>query len=256
MLDAHCHIDLYHDPHQAALEAERHRIYTLAVTRLPSHFLEARSHLSGFRYVRPALGFHPLLVAENFSEISKLKSLIPLTTYIGEVGLDFCTARGVEKERQIEIFEYILSLIRNQDKILTIHSRRAEAQVLKLLLRYDCRKSIFHWYSGSLSTLREIVEHDFYISVNSQMLRTKTGRQIVKAVPPERILTETDGPFIKIDGRTIQPTDVKLAESALAEVWAMEHQQVSQLIIENFKRLLSKDAYAAASTSLSSTDVY
>jgi TatD DNase family protein len=250
MLDAHCHIDLYHDPHQTALEAERNRIYTLSVTRLPSHFLEARRHLSGFRYVQPALGFHPLLVAENFSEVSNLKSLIPLATYIGEVGLDFCTARGAEKEQQIEVFEYILSLIRNQGKILSIHSRRAEAEVLKLLLQYDCRKSIFHWYSGSLSTLREIVEHGFYLSVNSQMLRTQTGRRIIEVVSPERILTETDGPFIKINGRTSQPTDVKLVEFGLAEVWAMEHQEVSQLIAENFKRLLSEDAYATASASL------
>jgi TatD DNase family protein len=247
MLDAHCHIDLYSNPFHIALETERRGIQTLAVTRLPSHFIEAHSHLLGYRYVWPALGFHPLLVSENFDEISSLPKLLPLTRFIGEVGLDFCTQSLEERDRQREVFEYLLSLIQGQNKILSIHSRRAEAEVLKLLIRYDCPKSIFHWYSGPLNVLQEIIEHGFYVSVNPQMFRTKTGLQIIKRIPADHILTETDGPFIKVGNRAIQPADINQAESALAELWQTTAQQVSQIIAGNFKRLQAQNSFAVAS---------
>ncbi|MDT5121111.1 MAG: TatD DNase family protein [Acidobacteriota bacterium] len=247
MLDAHCHIDLYQDPYQIALDAECQRIYTLAVTRLPSHFLEAQSQLSGFRYVRPALGFHPLLAAGNVREVSKLENLIHLTKYIGEVGLDFSVPDEGERKHQVEVFEYILSLTRGQDKVFSIHSRKAESQVLDLLIQYDCAKCVFHWYSGSLPTLQKIIEHGFYLSINQKMLNTNTGRRIIQSIPTNRILTETDGPFIRVDGRAIQPTDIKQTEIGLAEIWRMNPQQVTQIISENFKRLLTVNAYAVAS---------
>jgi TatD DNase family protein len=247
MLDAHCHIDLYPDPHQTALDAERQRIYTLAVTRLPSHFTEAQRHLSGFRYVRPALGFHPMLVCDNLNEVSRFETLAHSARYIGEVGLDFSVQDEGERRQQAEVFEYILSLTRGQDKLFSIHSRRADAQTLDLLIQYDCHKAIFHWYSGPLHTLHRIIEQGFHLSVNHKMLNTNTGRRIIQSVPPERILTETDGPFIRIDGRAIQPTDIKQTEQALAEIWNMNHQQVTQIISDNFRRLLTLNTYAAAS---------
>jgi TatD DNase family protein len=250
MLDAHCHIDLYEDPYQIALDAERHRVYTLAVTRLPSHFLQAQTRLRNLHYVRPALGFHPMLVAENFDEINQFKNLVHLTRYIGEVGLDFSARCDGEREQQREAFEHILSLIRGQDKILSIHSRRAEAEVLELVLQYECRKSIFHWYSGPLSTLREIIAQGFYLSVNTQMLRTRSGRKIIESTPIDRVLTETDGPFVKTEGRVAQPTDVALIEAGLAEIWTMEREEVSQVIMSNLKGLLSVEAPVVAAASL------
>lgn len=250
MLDAHCHIDLYEDPYETALNAERQQVYTLAVTRLPSHFLQAQIRLRNLRYVRPALGFHPMLVAENFDEINRFKSLLHLTRYIGEVGLDFSSGCDGEKEPQKEAFEHILSLIRGHDKILSIHSRKAEAEVLKLLLYYECRKCIFHWYSGPLSTLREIISNGFYLSINSQMLRTKAGRKIIEATSIDRVLTETDGPFVGTDGHVAQPADVALIEAGLTEIWTMEREKVSQVIMSNLKRLLSTETPVVAAASL------
>ena len=61
MLDTHCHIDLYPNPHAIARAVERQKILTIAVTNLPSHFEVGLPHLRGFRQIRPALGLHPLM---------------------------------------------------------------------------------------------------------------------------------------------------------------------------------------------------
>jgi TatD DNase family protein len=245
MLDAHCHIDLYQDPHHVALEAENNRIFTLAVTRLPSHFIEARRNLSSFRYVRPALGFHPLLAADNPEELSQFEPLLKFTRYIGEVGLDFTERDESKRSRQVEVLEYILSLTRGEDKVFSVHSRQAEAHVLDSLTRYDCRKCVFHWYSGSLNTLHKIIERGFYLSVNNQMLSTNKGKKIIESIPMDRVLTETDGPFIKFQGRAIRPTDIVQTELGLAKLWGIDSQQVTNVIRENLKKFLTSDVAAA-----------
>jgi TatD DNase family protein len=146
-----------------------------------------------------------------------------------------------KKRRQIELLDYILSLTHGQEKIFTIHSRWAESQLLDLLIQHDCRKCIFHWYSGSLNTLKKIIEQGYYLSINHQMLTTSNGRKIIQATPIDRILTETDGPFIKIDSRQIKPIDIKLTEQKLSELWGFSPQQVTNKIRENLRDLLTRD---------------
>jgi TatD DNase family protein len=245
MLDAHCHIDLYNDPYQIALESEQQRIFTLAVTRLPSHFAEACEYLTNFRYVRPGLGFHPLLASDYPEEISQFERLVSSARYIGEIGLDFTVRDAEKKQRQVELLDYILSLTDNQDQVFSLHSRWAEAQVLDLLLRHDCRRCIFHWYSGSLKTLQKIIAAGYYLSINHQMLISKNGRTIIHAAPRNRVLTETDGPFVKVNGRDIRPGDIKATEEGLSEIWGVSPEDVALIIRENLKNLLRPNVATA-----------
>ncbi len=240
MLDAHCHIDLYDDPHRIAVESEELRIFTLAVTRLPSHFAEACEHLANFRYVRPGLGFHPMLASDFPAEISQFEKLVSSAKYIGEIGLDFTVRDAEKKRRQVELLDHILTLTHNHEQVFSLHSRWAEAQVLDLLRRHDCRKCVFHWYSGSLKTLQKIIDAGYYLSINHQMLISKNGRSIIQATPRDRVLTETDGPFIKLDGREIRPSDIKLAEEGLSEIWGTNPEDAGLRIRENLKNLLKQ----------------
>lgn len=238
MLDAHCHIDLYTDPYRIAVESEQQRIFTLAVTRLPSHFAEACEYLTNFRYVRPGLGFHPLLASDHPEEIREFERLVPLARYIGEIGLDFTVRDSQKKRQQVELLDHILTLTRNAEQVFSLHSRWAESQLLELLLQHDCRKCIFHWYSGSLKTLQRIIDAGYYLSVNQQMLTTKNGRSIIQATPKDRVLTETDGPFIKVNGRDIRPSDIKSTQIALSQIWDVNEEDVGHRIKENLKDLL------------------
>ena len=71
-----------------------------------------------------------------------------------------------QKEKQIKNFEFVLQCIVNKNKLLSIHSKRAEETVLELLKRYHISNAIFHWYSGNLSTLNKILEYNYYFSLN------------------------------------------------------------------------------------------
>lgn len=69
------------------------------------------------------------------------------------------------------------------------------------------------------------------------MLRSKKGREIAGLLPKSRTLTETDGPFAKIDGRPLRPFDVHLAEAELADIWAIPVEEVSATMRQNLRTL-------------------
>ena len=96
---------------------------------------------------------------------------------------------------QIGILHDVLSLLRGKKKIISVHSRRAEKELLDLLTEYDIKNVIFHWYSGSVGLIDKILERGYYFSVNEAMCLSKNGQAILKKLPRERILTETDAPY-------------------------------------------------------------
>ena len=133
ILDTHCHIDLYKNPYEILQECEINNIIVLAVTNLPSHFEMGYPHTLPFKRIRLALGLHPLNALEHGDEFQLFVKNLSKTSYIGEVGLDFSREGFKTKEIQLNSFTKILKLISNKNKILTLHSRRAEKEVFNLL---------------------------------------------------------------------------------------------------------------------------
>lgn len=238
MLDAHCHIDMYPDPESVLLECERLGIITISMTNLPSHFEVGYRHFINQKKARLALGFHPLLSDKYESEFDKFASYVNETSYIGEIGLDFSNEGIGSKEIQLKYFYKIIELISTQKKIISLHSRKAEKEVLQILVEYKIQNAIFHWYTGSIKTLGLIVDHGYYFSVNNSMILTNNGIKIIKSIPKERILTETDGPYIKINNRLIKPWDVVEVYKYLANSWGWSMDEVIKLVKDNFSKLL------------------
>jgi TatD DNase family protein len=238
MIDTHCHLDLYAQPTIVAKEAQRAGVLTIAVTNVPSAFDEAYAHVRPLTNVRLALGLHPLAAEQHHSERKRFKELINRTSYIGEVGLDFSQAGFATRDIQIESFKFVLEAIRNVPKFLTVHSRRAESQIIDLLDEWDRSPVVFHWYSGSLTTLRRVLSRGHFLSVNPAMLVSPNGNKIIEALPPERVLSETDGPFVRVGNRPAFPSDVQLVETNLATRWAMKELEVRAQIRRNFLRLV------------------
>lgn len=239
MIDAHCHIDLYPNPLQVARRCEQAGVTTLAMTNLPSHYAMGRQHLQGFRNIRLALGLHPLHALRHQAEYELFEQYLPMTSYVGEVGLDF-SREGIDtKQQQLQSFAFVLQRIQLQRKLLSIHSRGAEQQVVDMLLQYQCTLAIFHWYTGPISVLHTIVDAGYYFSVNPAMLRSEKGRQIIAAIPKNRLLTETDGPFVQIGNTLAEPVHVGLVINHLTLLWEMSSQQVVAQIQTNFTALIT-----------------
>jgi TatD DNase family protein len=240
VIDAHCHIDRYADPYAEALRVERERVLTVAVTDLPRNFEDAYPHVRGFRSIRLAVGLHPLLADQHSAELDRFERCLQITSFVGEVGLDASPEGRSTFDRQIESFRFVLGLIRRQPKFLSLHSRRAEAQVLDLLEEFAITPAVFHWYTGSVANLDRLIAGGHYCSVNPAMTRSKSGRSIIDRLPMDRVLTETDGPHVEINGRPAIPADIVAVEEYLASRWCRSICETKDQIQTNFLQSISK----------------
>lgn len=168
IIDTHCHFDMMQNPEQYIQSAENKGDIIIGMTNLPSHFQMGYAHVRNFRHIRLALGFHPQLAVESSKELASFSKQVNKTSYIGEIGLDFSKDFVDSKEKQIYAFRYVLSLIKDKNKIVSVHSRKAEKEVFELLQEYRIKNAIFHWYSGPLSLIEEIINAGYYFQSMKQ----------------------------------------------------------------------------------------
>ena len=240
IIDTHCHLDLYKNPLEVAKRNEHEGIITIGMTNLPSHFEMGHPHLLGYRKIRLALGMHPLFAEFHEKEFPLFIKNLHKTSYIGEVGLDFSREGVPTKDIQLRTFSKILNEIKGKKKVLSIHSRKAEKEILNLLITNDITLAIFHWYSGSGSLIGSMINTGYYFSVNPAMIMSKSGQEIIRKIPFDKILTESDGPFIKVDNRTVTSLDIPLVIQYLSKLWGYSYERAEEQIRINFNFLLSK----------------
>ena len=238
MIDAHCHVDQYKNPLMVAKEAEAGGIVTIAVTSLPEHFELGHQALLGFRRVRLALGFHPMLADRNYFDEALFRTLASKTSYIGEIGLDYSSKDKSANRKQSDILKKVLRIINDRPRFISLHSRRAESDLFDHLTNFEIQNAVFHWYSGPLGLIDKVVDAGHYFSVNTSMIKSRNGQKIIDRIPPDRILTETDGPYIKVRGRMAEPKDVSLILSYLKDAWDMQINEVENRISINFRSII------------------
>lgn len=240
MLDTHCHIDLYPKPELILNECEKAGFTILSMTNLPSHFERGYPFFRTQTKVRQALGMHPLYGQYHKREFPQFLINLSKTSYIGEVGLDFSKDGIGTKEIQIETFEKILNVVATQKKLLSIHSRKAENVVLDLLKKYKIENAIFHWYSGDVNLINEIIDAGYYFSINPAMTKSILGKKIITKIPKHFILTETDGPFINENNLPIKPGHVQDVIAHLSNEWCESIEEVQKIVWSNFLNIIAR----------------
>ena len=190
------------------------------------------------KFVRFALGLHPLLADRHKGEYIKFRKNVEKTSYIGEVGLDFSKDGIHTKDKQIESFEFVLNEIKGKKKIVSLHSRKAESEVLYYLKKFGIKSAIFHWYSGTLTNIATIIKSGYFFSVNTAMVNSKSGQKIISKIPLNRLLTETDAPYTLFEGKATKPEDVKYVVQYLAQIYKKKEIEIVQMIYNNFQNLI------------------
>jgi TatD DNase family protein len=240
-IDAHCHIDQFPKPMEAIARAEAAGVVTVAVTELPSKFERLALRLGRRPSVRLALGLHPLRAAAvTPMELALFTELLDRTDYVGEVGLDGSQHGRGTLTAQAKIFEHLLQQPRVCSKVLTVHSRGAEAQTVERLAGAGV-SAILHWYSGPLKHIDDALSAGLWFSVNGAMLASKNGQKIVAAIPHDRLVTETDGPYSKTNGRANEPKDIPEVVMRLARLWGRDREEVRAQIFDNMSRIAAGD---------------
>lgn len=159
------------------------------------------------------------------------------TSYIGEIGLDFSRNGKPTSDKQLQTFKFVLEVISGTQKFITIHSRGAEKTIFDTLNSYDVCPVIFHWYSGKMKLVEEILHYGHYLSVNTAMISSKSGKRIIERIPRERILLESDNPFVKIGNVPSKPSDLVRVQDFLTRNMNVEN--IAALLTENLKNYRS-----------------
>lgn len=165
------------------------------------------------------------------------------TRYVGEVGLDAGPRFFKSLDAQKRVFQHVLQRCAQAgDKIITVHSIRSAKAVLDLVeahLPPDRGGIVLHWFTGTKSEAKRAVELGCYFSINAGMLDNVRHTAMVQAIPLDRLLTETDGPFTRVGERPSQPADVAVVVEALGRLHGLPVAEVASVIRDNLRTLLA-----------------
>src|SRR5215510_11335526 len=247
LIDAHVHIDKYGpDLDEALQEIRTRRIFTIAVAMDVPSYKRSREISDGSELVLPTFGIHPRRAPEYVDRLSELGLLIEQSPAIGEIGLDFHWVKdGSQYPAQVKVLEYFLAAAREQRKIVNLHTKGAEKEVLVLLERYGIQRAIVHWYSGPMDILRAMIAAGFYFTIGVEVLFSDTIKEIAGLVPLDQTLTETDNPggLKWLNGSPGMPNAIDDVVRVGAEIKTLDSLAFADGVRANWERLTRGDSW-------------
>lgn len=189
------------------------------------------------------VGVHPIDIGEFSENIqTKLEELASnkKVVAIGEIGLDYYHM-SAPKEIQILGFEKQLQLAEKIGKPVVIHSRDAISDTVEILNRYKNITGVIHCYSGSVEVAKSLIDR-FYIGISGTITfkNAKKLVEVVKEIPLERLVIETDSPHLTPEpfrGKRNQPTYVEYVAQKIAEIKGIDVEEVIEITTKNAKKL-------------------
>lgn len=250
LIDTHCHLDFkdFKDDRNAVLKRSIDSGVGVIINVGSSVEGTARSiELAAENdFVYAAAGIHPH-EADRVSEadIKLFAELInkPKVVAVGEIGLDYYRNISL-KENQKKLFEKLLWGAKEKDLPLIIHNRESHQDMLDILnnVMGSSASGVMHCFSGDKAFLKECLDMGFFISFtcNITYKNAEKLREIVKLVPMDRLLVETDAPFLApqdFRGKRNEPMYVKYAAEEIARIKGISFEEAAQITTENAKKL-------------------
>ncbi len=228
-VDSHCHLFLLDEAPQAAVEAARDvGVDTMVCVGIDPETSRRSIELAeSFRGVFATVGLHPNSASEMDARCgAELEGLLanPLVVGLGETGMDFFRM-GAPREDQERVFRLHIALSRESGTPLVVHVRDAWLDVLQVLDETSAERVVLHCFSGDVDVARECASRGYFLSFAANITYPKNRhlRDAAAAVPLDRLLTETDSPFLSpqhLRGRDNAPSNVVAVIEALAEARA------------------------------------
>ena len=193
----------------------------------------------------PCLGLHPTSVDANWQEeLSRMESCMDRKIWaIGEIGMDCYWSKEFLKEQQ-EVMRVQLEMASKHDLPVIIHSRESTELIINILRDHKHLniRGVFHAFSGSIETFRELQKlGDWYVGIGGVLTYKKASiAETVKEIPLERILLETDSPYltpVPFRGKRNESSYVPYIAAKLAELSSKGIEEVAQTTTENARKL-------------------
>jgi TatD DNase family protein len=269
LTDTHCHLDInkFDDDRAEVIQ----RALDAGLTRILVPALDLETSLAAIKLadanpnIFAAVGFHPTDLEKwkdsSFDEIRSLSDHEKVVA-IGEIGLDYYWVKEAEKQGiQREVLKLQLQLARNVNKPVIIHMReendawfgQASLDVIDILSAWQKqlagekhplaeRPGVLHSFNGNLETAQKALAHNFYIGVTGPVTykNAEEKRQIIRQLPLERLLIETDSPYltpVPYRGKRNEPAFVAHIADKIAEIHTTTREQVAEITTANAARL-------------------
>jgi TatD DNase family protein len=261
-IDTHCHLDgeeFADDLEQVIARAREAGVKTIGVPGIDLKSCDSVMALCekypGFCF--PMLGLHPeevkndwrevLAAIRQYIDISHSSLLTPHSSTIialGEIGLDFYWSREFE-EAQLQAFEEQVRWSVELQLPLMIHCRKAQNEMVNILKRYkdDLPGGVFHCFTGNTIEAQELLSFErFVLGIGGVLTfkKSKLPETLKEAVPLDRIVLETDAPYmapVPMRGQRNEPAFVAYVLRKLAEIYGVDEETVSAVTTANVERV-------------------
>ena len=196
-----------------------------------------------YDFIYAVIGVHPIDIAEYNEEVEKELEILgedSKVVAIGEIGLDYHWMTE-PKEVQQERFKKQLELAERLNKPVVIHTRDAMEDTVNILKEYPNITGVIHCYPGSLETAKQLVDR-FYLGIGGTLTfkNSKKAVEVVKDIPLDRIVIETDCPYLTPEpfrGKRNEPIYVEYVAKKIAEIKEISIEDVTKITTENAKKL-------------------
>jgi TatD DNase family protein len=248
MIDVHCHLEQkdYDNDREDVIEKCRKELKAVITSCAhPKDFeLTMRMVENHKGFVFASCGIHPEYVKEvsekgkdDFLDlIVKNKDKI---VAIGETGLDYWYVKEDEwQKRQKDLFIELIGLAKELNKPLIIHSREVFEETLDVLEDNDAKRVDFHMW-GANQLLKRILDNGWFVSMNTIILKSKKHKKIARDIPLERLMLETDSPWLApkrllegLESRN-DPRSIKIVAEKVSEIKKLPFEEIWQKCGEN-----------------------
>jgi len=247
LIDTHAHLEEIENLGEAIAEAKAANV--IAIIAVGSDYqsnqkvLELAQIYKGFVY--PALGLHPYNLRDTGIDrtLEFIEAHIEQVVGIGEIGLDYHkkVREVAEKDVQKSVLGKLLEIAQKYNKPVSIHSRYAWRDALSLVAEAQIEKAVFHWYTGTSSVLRDIVNEGYYVSATPAAEYHEEHRRAIKQIPLERLLLETDSPVVYRRGSECEyearPVAVLRSLQSAARLKGVSEAQLAEVTTDNALKL-------------------
>lgn len=246
LIDTHCHIDFSEfdaDREQIIDFCKQKRIEYLIVPSIGQQNWHKVADLSvQYRQIKSAFGIHPWYVEQEHDWSLLERYLVHENCVaIGECGLDFYHGKE-QQHQQLEVLQQQLMLAQRFQLPIILHVRKAHQQALQMLKQYPDVKGVIHGFSGSIELAQQYSQQGYYFGIGGVFTLSNADkiRNMLKQLPLERLLLETDAPDMKpefVTGKRNTPLAIETLFHRLANLLTIKVDTLEAILEQNTQRL-------------------